>query len=79
MAVADVYDALISRRVYKPQMPHDKAVALIRDGRGSHFDPDICDAFLNNAERFREIAERFADTEQEIEQLAVSGQPVGKP
>jgi len=79
MAVADVYDALISRRIYKPQMPHEKAVQIIRDGRGTHFDPDICDAFLNNAERFREIAEHFADSEQEVEQLTVSGQRPQKP
>lgn len=66
MAVADVYDALISRRVYKPGMPHEQAVAIIRDGRGTHFDPDICDAFLANAERFREIAERFVDSDQDM-------------
>lgn len=66
MAVADVYDALISRRVYKPGMPHEKAVEIIREGRGSHFDPDICDAFLVNAEQFREIAARFADSDQDM-------------
>jgi putative two-component system response regulator len=38
MALADVYDALISKRVYKPPMPHEKAVAIIREGRGTHFD-----------------------------------------
>ena len=71
MAVADVYDALISRRVYKSGMPHEQAVAIIRDGRGAHFDPDICDAFLANAERFREIAERFADSDKDMaKQLA---------
>jgi len=41
MALADVYDALISRRVYKDSMPHDKAVAIIQQGKGSHFDPDM--------------------------------------
>ncbi|MFS2124627.1 HD domain-containing phosphohydrolase [Pseudomonas sp. Pseusp97] len=66
MAVADVYDALISSRVYKPGMPHEQALGIIREGRGSHFDPDICDAFLANADRFREIAERFADTELDM-------------
>ena len=39
MAVADVYDALISRRVYKPAIPHEKAVSMIRDGSGSSFRP----------------------------------------
>ncbi|MDG4582825.1 MAG: two-component system response regulator [Candidatus Competibacter sp.] len=64
MAVADVYDALISRRIYKPALPHEQAVATIREGRGRHFDPDIADAFLECAEEFRAIAARFADDEQ---------------
>ena len=63
MAVADVYDALISRRVYKPSFPHAKAVAIIQDGRGSHFDPDMVDAFLALSEEVRRIAQRFADGE----------------
>ena len=46
MAVADVYDALISRRVYKPPFTHNKAVRIIVDGRGTHFDPRIVDAFI---------------------------------
>ncbi len=46
MAVADVYDALISKRIYKPPLPHEKAVAIIRAGQGVHFDPDLVDAFL---------------------------------
>jgi putative two-component system response regulator len=61
MAVADVYDALICRRVYKDPMDHDNAVALIREGRGTQFDPDVADAFLSIQGRFREIADRFAD------------------
>lgn len=64
MAVADVYDALISRRIYKPALPHERAVAMIREGRDQHFDPDIVDAFLECAEQFRTIAARFADDEQ---------------
>ena len=63
MAVADVYDALISRRVYKPPFPHEQAVQIIREGRGKHFDPDMVDAFLQVAEDFRSIAATFADTE----------------
>ena len=64
MAVADVYDALISRRIYKPALPHEQAVTMIREGRDQHFDPDIVDAFLECAEQFRTIAARFADDEQ---------------
>jgi putative two-component system response regulator len=80
MAVADVYDALISRRVYKPGMPHERAVEIIREGRGLHFDPDICDAFLANAELFREIATRFADSDQDMaRQIALLDQTADYP
>ncbi len=68
MAVADVYDALICRRVYKEPMPHGQAVALIRSGRGAHFDPDIVDAFDAVEDQFRRIALRFADTDADIAQ-----------
>ena len=61
MAVADVYDALISRRVYKEAMTHEQAVNIIAEGRGSHFDPDVVDAFVQISDEFRAIAERFAD------------------
>ena len=63
MAIADVYDALISRRVYKPAFPHEQAVAIIGEGRGKHFDPDLTDVFVRIADEFREIAQRFADPE----------------
>ncbi|HSC78884.1 MAG TPA: two-component system response regulator [Chitinolyticbacter sp.] len=66
MAVADVYDALISRRVYKDAMSHEEAVAIIRNGRGSHFDPDICAAFLACQAEFQAIAARFADTDADM-------------
>ena len=66
MAIADVYDALISRRVYKEGMPHEKAVAIITEGRGKHFDPDVTDAFLVLAEQFRAIAQRFADSDADM-------------
>lgn len=70
MAVADVYDALISRRVYKPGMPHEQALEIIRQGRSSHFDPDVCDAFLSCPERFRAIAERFLDSDVDMAKKA---------
>ncbi|OBY88773.1 MULTISPECIES: response regulator [unclassified Pseudomonas] len=63
MAVADVYDALISRRIYKNAMPHEAAVEYIHGQRGQHFDPDVVDAFLALQDKFRSIAGRFADTE----------------
>jgi putative two-component system response regulator len=61
MAVVDVYDALISKRIYKPAYPHETAVAMIRDAAGAHFDPDIVEAFVENAESFRRIAEAYHD------------------
>ncbi len=70
MAVADVYDALISRRVYKEGMPHEKAVGIIQQGSGSHFDPDVVDAFMEAAETFRDIARRYADSDTDLEQKA---------
>ena len=61
MAVADVYDALISKRVYKPAFPHEQAVQMILEERGTHFDPDIADAFGAIRENFRKIAENYSD------------------
>ncbi len=63
MALADVYDALISARCYKPPFPHAEAVEIIKKGRGSHFDPDVVDAFLALQESFQLIARRFSDGE----------------
>ncbi len=67
MAVADVYDALISHRVYKEGMPHEQAVQIMIEGKGSHFDPDMIDAFIDIQDRFREIARHFADSGENIE------------
>ena len=64
MAVADVYDALISRRVYKPPMPHQEAMEIIREGIGHHFDPDIAQAFLVIEADIAVIARQFADFEE---------------
>jgi putative two-component system response regulator len=61
MALADVYDALISKRVYKPALPHAEAARILQEGRGKHFDPDVVDAFLAVAEDFRTIAETHRD------------------
>jgi putative two-component system response regulator len=66
MAVADVYDALISRRVYKEGMSHDKAVGILVEGRGAHFDADIVDAFLALQDEFKAIAARYADSDGDM-------------
>jgi putative two-component system response regulator len=61
MAVADVYDALISRRVYKPAFTHRQALDVMRKGRGTHFDPDVLDAFFEIEDQFAAIAGEFRD------------------
>jgi putative two-component system response regulator len=62
MAIPDVYDALISRRVYKPPFSHEDAMALIRGGSGSQFDPDIVSAFSDVEDQVRKIALEFSDS-----------------
>jgi putative two-component system response regulator len=63
MVVADVYDALISRRVYKPAFTHRQALDVMRKGRGTHFDPDVLDAFFEIEDRFAAIAAEFRDAD----------------
>lgn len=69
MAVADVYDALISSRVYKKAMPHAQAFAIIVAGQGLHFDPDIVAAFVALEPDFLAIAARFADKDDYVPPL----------
>jgi putative two-component system response regulator len=59
IAVADVYDALISKRVYKEAFSHDSARSVIIDGSGKHFDPDVVNAFIDLEDQFIEIRHRF--------------------
>ena len=61
MAIADVYDALISQRVYKQGMSQDQALEIMSKGRGSHFDPDMLDAFFEIKDTIQAIAQRYAD------------------
>lgn len=76
MALADVYDALITRRVYREPVSHEEAVRLILEGRGSHFDPDVVDAFVTIAGSFRAIARTHADEEGKTE---IRHQPRSEP
>jgi putative two-component system response regulator len=62
MAIADVYDALINRRVYKDPYPHEYAVKVIQEASGSHFDPMMIDAFMMLTEDFFRISVDYADT-----------------
>jgi response regulator RpfG family c-di-GMP phosphodiesterase len=61
VALVDVYDALASARVYKGALPHEEVVQAIIASRGTHFDPDMVDAFLRIQEDWRRIAIDFAD------------------
>jgi putative two-component system response regulator len=67
IAIADVYDALITDRVYKAGVPHDQAVAVIFQGRASHFDPELVDAFIEVHHEFAAIAQRFPDSDQDMQ------------
>ena len=59
MAVADVFDALVSRRCYKEPFTFERAMDIIREGMGAHFDPEVAEAFLAASEEVRRVAERF--------------------
>ena len=61
MALADVFDALISRRVYKGAMAPEQARAIMAEQRGAHFDPDLLDVFLAGFDDFCAIAQRYPE------------------
>ena len=65
MALADVFDALMTRRVYKAPMTLEETTDIILKGRASHFDPEVVDAFIACRAQFAEIAARYADPEPE--------------
>lgn len=80
VALADVYDALTTKRVYKPAFTHQRAREVIVEGKDKHFDPDVVDVFLSNEERFEEIRAQLDSEELSLsfdvspasEQLSVS-------
>jgi len=63
MALADVFDAIISQRVYKPPLSFEESYAIIVAGRGTHFDPDVVDAFVARFDEFQRVATRYGETE----------------
>ena len=65
MAVADVYDAIISKRAYKKPKPHSVAVDYLLNHKGTQFDPDVVDAFMNIADRFLETALKYAEDNEQ--------------
>ncbi len=71
MAIADVYDALISKRVYKPAFTHEDAKKIIIEGSGTHFDPRIVAAFLKAEQRFLEIADEYSDENYRTSKISI--------
>ena len=61
VAVVDTYDALASERPYKKAFPEEKCLAIIRESSGSHFDPQVVEAFFRNTERIRSIRSKWND------------------
>ena len=65
MEVADVYDALISKRVYKTAFSHEEATSMIKDGAGKHFDPMVVEIFLRLEKYVKAIAEQLPNRQKE--------------
>lgn len=80
MAIADVYDAIVSPRVYKPPMSHEEAVEFIRSQSGRHFDPDVVAAFCELADTFHYISQELTDEDVAAEGfLTIDIPDFGKP
>ena len=67
MALADVFDAITCRRIYKDPIPIEEATEVIVAGKGTHFDPEIVSAYLAELDRFKDIRERFAETGEDLD------------
>lgn len=66
VAVADVFDALSSERVYKKAFSIDETVAIIQEGKGKHFDPRLVDLLVDNLEKFLQIKSEFPDEQESM-------------
>jgi HD-GYP domain-containing protein (c-di-GMP phosphodiesterase class II) len=79
MAVADIYDALISRRCYKEPFPHAVATTMMQEGRGKTFDPVVLDAFFSIEDEIKAIAARFQDeAERVLDPAATAASLIGR-
>lgn len=67
VALADVYDALISNKIYRQGVSHEAAVGVIFGERGQHFDPDVVDAFMELTVEFDAVAHRYADNDRDMQ------------
>jgi putative two-component system response regulator len=77
VALADVYDALTSKRIYKPAFSHDRAREIIVEARGKQFDPDVVDAFLKREQEFIAVGHQFHDSQEFV--LAPAPKPASPP
>jgi HD-GYP domain-containing protein (c-di-GMP phosphodiesterase class II) len=75
VALADVYDALTSKRVYKAAMGHEKTTGIIVEGRGTQFDPVVVDAFMRINERFNEVRREHQEGDAEVPHLYTVCEP----
>ena len=64
MAVADVFDALASARVYKPAFPFEKAISIIKEGAGTQFDPKCVEVFMDNLSEVKKVLKKYQDTDE---------------
>ena len=80
VAIADVYDALATKRCYKDPLPHEECAAIIRDNAGAHFDPDLVEVWLSIESNFRDIARRHPSAAQpEVSRAEPMAQPTTGP
>ena len=76
VALADVYDALTSKRVYKQAFGHETARSMILDESGKHFDPSIVEAFIDNEQEFLDVREGYAEPESVLARAGAGMPPV---
>jgi len=72
VAIVDLYDALVNRRVYRPAFPEEKALEIMAEGRGEHFEPRLFDCFVELLPEMRRIRERFKDSEEQGNNLLMA-------
>jgi putative two-component system response regulator len=69
VAIADVFDALTSKRPYKEPFTIEKSLAIVKEGRGTHFDPDVVDAFFDIQEEILNIKKQYNEDNQKSIEL----------
>ena len=69
VALVDVFDALSSKRVYKPPMPEEKVISILKESAGKHFDPKLVETLLSVMDKVNEIKNKYADVEEEADKF----------